>query len=71
MTLQSFMIFLSILTVKSSHIDSEVCMIDMTYLRLLSERSHSDLSISARFGIISFKMSEKMMNENIGCVPYY
>ena len=65
------MIFLLLLIVKSSHLDSEVHMIDMTYLRLSSERSHSDLSISARFGLISFKMSEKMMNEDIGCFPYH
>ena len=70
MTLQSFLIFLSFLIVKSSHLDSEACMIDMTYLRLLSERSHSDLSLSARFGFVSFKMSKKIMNKDIGCFLY-
>ena len=71
MTLQSFMIFLLLLIAKSSHLDSEVHMVDMTYLRFPSERSHPDLSISARFGPISFEMSEKMTNENIDYLPYY
>ena len=46
---------------KSSHINSDVKVIDVTYLKLSSERSRLDLSISVRLRLVSFKMSEKMM----------